>query len=66
MVKNLGAKILGPEMMHMHETVDEVRTSARKVGEAAESQAGLNIVLTAACLVAILLAAAALYARTDV
>lgn len=49
--KNLDAKI-GP----VRDTVTEVRTAAAKAGRAAESQATLNIALTAVAVCALLVA----------
>lgn len=57
MLKNLGAKDFRPKLSSVQRSVDEVRTSARKVGDAAESQATLNIALTAVCVAALLVAA---------
>lgn len=42
--------------MHVHDSFTEVRASARKVGDAAESQATLNIALTAVCVTALIVA----------
>lgn len=44
------------KIMQMHETADDVRDSVRKVGDAAHSQASLNIALTAVCVAALLVA----------
>lgn len=44
------------KMMHMHETADDVRASVRKVGDAAHSQASLNVALTGVCVAALLIA----------
>lgn len=49
--KNLDAKIDAAG-----ETVEDARTAARKIGAAAESQATLNIALTAVCVAALLVA----------
>lgn len=57
MLKNLGAKDFRPKLSSVQRSVAEVRTSARKVGDAAESQATLNIALTAVCVAALLVAA---------
>lgn len=57
MQKLLGAKGFGPKILHVQQSVEEVRSSARKVGSAAESQATLNIALTAVCVAALLVAA---------
>lgn len=51
-VKNLDAKI-GP----VRDTVTEVRGAARQIGDAAETQATLNIALTAVCCCSLLIAA---------
>lgn len=45
------------KFMQAHETVEDVRESARKIGDAAESQVTLNIALTAVCVAALLVAA---------
>lgn len=45
--------------MRVHETVDDVQTAARRVGQAAEAQATLNIALTGLCLAALMIAIAA-------
>lgn len=44
------------KIMHAHETLDDVRESVRKVGDAAHSQASLNIALTAVCCLSLLVA----------
>jgi hypothetical protein len=51
-VESLDAKIGAP----VRETVTEVRTAAAKAGRAAESQATLNIALTAVAVCALLVA----------
>lgn len=67
MQKLLSAQGLKPKIMHVHESVAEVRASARKVGDAAESQATLNIALTAVCVTALIVAALLVHgARTGV
>lgn len=40
----------------MQETVEDVRTTSRRIGDAAESQATLNIALTGVCVCALLIA----------
>lgn len=50
--KTLDVKI-GP----VRDTVTEVRGAARQIGDAAESQATLNIALTAVCCCSLLIAA---------
>jgi hypothetical protein len=42
--------------MHVHETIGDVRESVRRVGDAAHSQATLNIAPTACCVAALLVA----------
>lgn len=49
-------KVFEAKTMHVHETVDDIRASVRKVGQAAHSQANLNIALTACCVAALLVA----------
>lgn len=44
------------KLMHVHETAEDVRASVRKVGDAAHSQASLNIALTGVCVAALLIA----------
>lgn len=51
-IESLDAKIRGP----VRDAMGEVRDSARKVGSAAESQATLNIALTAVAVCALLVA----------
>lgn len=50
-------KLFDIENMRVHETVSEVRATARKVATAAETQATLNIALTAVSVTALLVAA---------
>ena len=57
MLKNLGTKDFRTKVSNVPRSVDELRTSARKVGDAAESQVTLNIALTAVCVTALLVAA---------
>ncbi|MFJ6530895.1 hypothetical protein ACIQMZ_37315 [Streptomyces longwoodensis] len=42
--------------MRVHETMDDVRDASQRIGTAAESQATLNIVLTAVAVTALLVA----------
>lgn len=53
-------KLFDDKIMHAHETLtdtaDEVRATAYKIGQAAESQAELNIALTGVCIAALLVA----------
>ena len=42
--------------MHVHDTLDEVRGASQRVGDAASSQATLNIALTAVAVTALLVA----------
>lgn len=49
-------KLFEAETMRVHETVDDVQAAARKVGQAAESQATLNIALTGVAVAALLIA----------
>lgn len=42
--------------MHVHEAVEGVRDTSRRIGAAAESQATLNIALTAVAVTALLVA----------
>lgn len=44
------------KIMHMHETADDIRAGVRKVSDAAQSQATLNIALTAVCCLALIVA----------
>lgn len=53
-------KLFDDKIMHAHatltDTADEVRATAYKIGEAAETQAELNIALTMVCVAALLVA----------
>jgi hypothetical protein len=49
--------------MHMHEGVDDAREAIRRIGDAAESQARLNIALTGVCCLALI--AAILLVRSE-
>jgi hypothetical protein len=42
--------------MHVQDTIADVRETSRRIGDAAESQATLNIALTAVCVCALLVA----------
>ncbi|NUR38824.1 MAG: hypothetical protein HOV73_01890 [Streptomyces sp.] len=44
----------------MHETVQDVRETSRRIGEAAETQATLNIALTSVAVTGLLVAVVAL------
>lgn len=44
------------KIMRVHEIESDVRASVRKLGQAAESQATLNIALTGVCVAALLVA----------
>lgn len=50
-------KLFEDKIMHVHETADEVRDTARKIGVAAEAQTTLLIALTAVSVAALLVAA---------
>lgn len=52
MMKAFGAKVFDAK-----NTVAEVRETSRRIGDAAETQATLNIALTAVCVAALLVAA---------
>lgn len=56
MRKILDIKSLDDKIGPVRDTVTEVRTAAAKAAAAAESQATLNIALTAVCCVALLVA----------
>ena len=45
------------KFMRVHETIEDARETSRRIGDAAESQATLNIALTAVCVTALLVAA---------
>lgn len=45
------------KVFDVKETVGDVRSTAQRIGSAAESQATLNIALTAVCVTALLVAA---------
>lgn len=49
-------KAFEDKIMRVHGISDDVRASVRKVGNAAESQATLNIALTGVCVAALLVA----------
>ena len=49
-------KAFEDKFMRVHELESDVRASVRKVGQAAESQATLNIALTGVCVAALLIA----------
>jgi hypothetical protein len=51
------------KFMHMHEGVDDAREAIRRIGDAAESQARLNIALTGVCCLALI--AAILLVRSE-
>lgn len=55
-------KVFEDKIMRVHETADDVRDTVRKVGDAAQAQATLSIALTGVCVVALLVALAALHA----
>jgi hypothetical protein len=49
-------KIFDPKISGVRDTVRDVRETSHKIGSAAESQATLNIALTAVCVTALLVA----------
>jgi hypothetical protein len=49
-------KIFEAEKMRVQETADDVQAAARRIGEAAETQATLNIALTGVAVAALLIA----------
>lgn len=49
-------KIFEAEKMRVHETAEDVQAAARRIGEAAETQATLNIALTGVAVCALLIA----------
>lgn len=49
-------KVFEDKIMRVHEVSDDVRATVHKVGNAAESQARLNIALTGVCIAALLVA----------
>lgn len=57
---NYMRKLFDDKIMHVHENINdavgEVRATAYKIGQAAESQAELNIALTGLCVCALLVA----------
>lgn len=57
-IKNLDAKIVHARdtVAEVRDTVTEVRSAATRAGRAAESQATLNVALTAVCVAALLVA----------
>jgi hypothetical protein len=48
-----------------HEAADEIRQNVRKVGDAAHSQATLNLALTAVCVTALLVAALLVHSQRN-
>lgn len=52
MTKGFGAKVF-----NVKSTVEDVRETSRRIGDAAETQATLNIALTAVCVAALIVAA---------
>ncbi|KUM82381.1 hypothetical protein AQI94_41900 [Streptomyces pseudovenezuelae] len=44
------------KILRVQETIDDVSDTSRRIGNAAESQATLNIALTAVCVAALLVA----------
>lgn len=49
-------KPFSDKLLHVQETVEDVRTTSRRIGDAAESQATLNVALTGVCVCALLIA----------
>lgn len=49
-------KLFDPKISGVRDTVSDVRGASRKIADAAESQATLNIALTAVCVTALLVA----------
>ena len=49
-------KPFSSKILSVQETVTDVRDTSRRIGEAAETQATLNIALTAVCVTALLVA----------
>lgn len=49
-------KLFEAKAMHVHETVDDARVAVRKAADAFESQATLNIALTAISVTALIVA----------
>lgn len=53
-------KIFDTKILPVHETVQDVRETSRRIGEAAETQATLNIALTSVAVTGLLVAVVAL------